>query len=170
VFGFIGRKRPSFRRQLKAIADIEEELRFCLYLRLRRRYQLELDAETASVLAVQVTNHLMGDDFLKVYRGLSSEVKKMVDGVRALIEPKADEAMTKNKTILELISRHIMTTCLIYHCLFDEAWFDKPEMHNREKLIQKYGGNEFAKVEDFDKYMAFASDFIRTTETESEGN
>lgn len=155
-------KKSTCPDRLKAIAEIEKQLRFCIYLRLRRQYEAELDGETASVLAVQVTNHLMGDDFAKVYNSLTSDVQEKVDAVRALIEAKAHEAMTRDTCIRELIIRHIMTTSLIYHCLFDKAWFDKPEIHNREQLIRKYGGSEFSQVEDFDQYMAFASNFIRT--------
>ncbi len=72
--------------------------------------------------------------------------------------------MTENKAVRELIIRHIMTTYLIYHCLFDETWFDKPEMKNREKLIREYGsdGNEFPDVVNFERYMACASNFIDT--------
>jgi hypothetical protein len=95
---------------------------------------------------------------------LTQEVQKKVDAIKGLIEARVSHAMRENKVVRELIIRHIMTTYLIYHCLFDQTWFDKPEMKNREKLISEYGsdGNEFPDVENFDKFMACASKFIRT--------
>ena len=152
----------GIKEQLEVIVEIEEQLRFCLHLRLRRRYEAELDSEIASVLAVQVTNHLMGDDFAKAYKTLTPEVQEKVDAVSVLIEPRVHEAMTEDASIRELIIRHIMTTYLIYHCLFDEAWFDKPEIRNKKRLLGKYDCLEFSQVDDFERYMAFAADFMRT--------
>lgn len=165
VFGFREPKR-SFVDQLKAISEIDQQLRFSVYLRLNRQYEQEMNPEMAGVLAVQVTNHLMGDDFDKVYSSLDSELQQKVDAIREMIEPKVHEAMTGDRDIRELVIRHIMTTYLIYHCLFDKSWFDRPAIHNREALIEKYGGSEFTRSHDFDEYMAFVSRFIRTTEEE----
>ncbi len=164
MFGFLKRKKHSFSDKLKAIVDIDQSLRFCLYMELLWQYETEMDRETASVLAVQVNNHLMGDDFAKVYKSLTPEVQKKVDAIGELIETKVAVAMTENKAIRELIIRHIMTTHLIYHCLFDKTWFDRLEMKNREKLIREYGsdGDEFSDVENFDKYMACVLNFIHT--------
>jgi len=164
MFGFLRRKKISFGDKLKAICDIEQSLRFCLYIELLRQYEIEIDHETASVLAVQVSNHLMGDDFVKVYNTLTQEVKEKIDAIKGIIGEKVSEAMTENKAVRELIIRHIMTTDLIYHCLFDEKWFDKPEIKNREKLIREYDndGTEFSDAEDFDKYMDCALNFINT--------
>lgn len=164
MFGFLRRKEISFGDKLKAICDIEQSLRFCLYTELLWQYEVEIDREKASVLAVQVSNHLMGDDFVKVYNTLTQEVKEKVDAIKGIIGKKVSEAMTENKAVRELIIRHIMTTYLIYHCLFDETWFDKPEIKNREKLIREYGsdGTEFPDAEDFDKYMDCALNFINT--------
>jgi hypothetical protein len=65
MFGFF-RRKASFADKLKAISEIDQPLRFHLYLELLSQYETEMDHETASVLAVQVTNALMGDDFVKV--------------------------------------------------------------------------------------------------------
>jgi len=172
MFEFLKRKKPNFRNKLNAVADIEQSLRYCLYLELLWQYETEMDCETASVLAIQVSNHLMGDDFAKVYKSLTPEVQKKVDSIKELIGIKVAIAMTENKAVRELIIRHIMTTYLIYHCLFDKTWFDKPEMKNREKLICEYGsdGNEFPNVENFDKYMACALNFIHTRQQMHEQN
>lgn len=165
MFGFL-RRKPGPRDQLNMIAATEKQVRFCLYLRLRRQYGARLDDETASVLAVQVANHLMGDDFNKVYDTLAPDVQDKVDGIRDMIRAKADEAMTRDASIHELIIRHIMTTYLIYHCLFDKSWFDKPEIRKREELVRKYGGSGVSQAEDFDHYMSFVSGFIQATEEE----
>ena len=154
----------SFAKKLEAIVDIEQSLRFCLYLDLLWEYETEMDYEMASVLAVQVSNHLMGDDFNKVYKSLPLYVQKNVDEIRKLIGPKVAKAMTVNKEVCEVIIRHIMTTYLIYHCLFDKTFFDKPGIKNREKLINEYGGDrkDIPESEDFDKYMDCALNFIKT--------
>lgn len=164
MFGFLRPKKICFRNQLKAISEIEPHMRFCLCIELARQYEMEMDHETAYVLAVQVSNHLMGDDFIKVYNNLTQEVQKKVDAIEGLIGIKVAEAMTENKAVRELILRHIMTTYWIYGCLFDKIWFDKPEMKNREKLIREYGsdGREFPDVVNFERYMACASNFIDT--------
>ena len=122
--------------------------------------------DTAGILAVQVSNNLMGDDFTKFYSSVSSDVQKKIDSVKDLIPVKTQEAMVSNRAVRELIIRHITTTFLIYHCLshqLDPDWFDKPEMKNREGLIRKYGsdGIEFPEAENFEKYMAYASGFIK---------
>lgn len=164
MFGFLKRKKRNFRKELKAITDIEKPLRFYLYLELLWQYEKDMHHETASVLAVQVSNHLMGDDFAKVYDSLTPKVQKKVDAIRELIGEKVANAMTGDSAIRELIIRHIMTTYLIYHCLFDAAWFDQPEIRNREQLIREYGNDGYTvpESEDFDKYMDCALNFIET--------
>ncbi|MBN2138333.1 MAG: hypothetical protein JW720_11045 [Sedimentisphaerales bacterium] len=164
MFEFLKRKKRDFRKELKAITDIEQPLRFCLYLELLWQYEKEVDRETASVLAVQVSNHLMGDDFAKVYGSLTLEVQKKVNAIKERIGKRVAEAMTANTAVRELIIRHIMTTYLIYHCLFDATWLDRPEIKNREKLIREYGsdGYEVPESDNFDKYMDCALNFIET--------
>ena len=95
----------SFAKKLEAIVNIEQSLRFCLYLDLLWEYETEIDYEMASVLAVQVSNHLMGDDFNKVYKSLPLDVQKNVDEIRNLIEPKVAKAMTVNKEVCEVVVR-----------------------------------------------------------------
>jgi hypothetical protein len=122
-----------------------------------------MSSELAKVLAVQVVNHLMGDDFKKVYDDCTPDVQKKIDAIKGLIEVKCDEAMTSNKIIRELIIRFLMTTFIIYHCLFDKAFFDKPEMRNREKLISKYDSadpNDIPEAESFDRLMTFVKYFL----------
>ena len=157
-------KQMSFRDKLKIITDIEPSLRMCICTELLPQYETGegMDPDLAMILAAQVCNHLMGDDFAKNYDNLSSEIQKKTDTIKGLVGAKVAEVMTENKAIRELIIRHIMTTHVVYHCLFDGTWFDKPEMKNREKLIHDYGsdGNEFPDVYDFDRYVACAFDFV----------
>lgn len=164
MFKLLKPKEKSFRKKLNAICDIEQSLRFCLFLELFWEYEKKLNQQVSGTLAVQVSNHLMGDDFSKVYNSLAQEAQKRIDSIKDIIEVKVAEAMTKNQAIRELIIRHIMTTSLIYHCLFDKSWFDKLEMNNRDKLIREYGsdGDEFPDVINYDKYMTCALNFIHT--------
>ena len=163
MFEFLKRRAPNFRDQLKAINDIGESLRFYLYLGLKEEYEKEMEEDLTGLLAARVLNYLMGDDLEKVYEGVSPDVRKKSEAIKDLVGIKVEKAMMKNKLVRELIIRHIMTTYLIYHCVFDKNWFDKPEMKNRENLIKKYGsdGKEFLEVENFDRYMTFALNFIR---------
>ena len=166
MFGFLKPKRPSLPDQLKTIASLDEPLRFHLYLELLSQYEAQMNRETASVLAVQVSNYLMGDDFAKVYNSAGQDVQKKIDAIKDLIEVKGTETMTNNEAVRELVIRHTMTTFLIYHCLshlLDKGFFDRPEMRNREELMRKYD-YDFPDVENFDRYMAFALNFIQTTE------
>lgn len=159
-------KKKNFLNQLNVIANLDPKLRFCLYLDLASQYETQMTPESAKVLAIQVVNYLMGDDFAKVYDSLQPDVQSKVDAIKNLIEPKAVEAITQNKRIRELMIRLIMTTYLIYGVLFDKQWLDRSEMKNREELIRKYGsdGKEFSDVENFEKYMICTSDYIQNTQ------
>jgi hypothetical protein len=163
MFGLFKHTSPRFRDQLHAIAELDESVRFAIYLELSSRYREEMEAESAKVLAIQVTNYLLGDDLPKVHASLEPDVRSKVDKIKHLIETKGSESMASNTAIRELIIRFIMTTFLIYHCLYNKEWFNRPELRNRENLIRRFGGNgtEFPETEDFNRYIAFASEFIR---------
>ena len=168
MFGFLKRKRPNFKQQFDIIVALSDPIRFHLYLELRRVYEKEMNSELAGVLAVQVVSHLMEDDFKKVYDSMTPDVQKKIDLVKGLIEVKCDEAMTKNKVVRELIIRFLMTSFIIYHCLFDETFLDKPEMKNRENIIRKYDEsgdlNKIPEAESFDKLVVYAKDFIERSQ------
>ena len=70
------------RNQLDAIANLDSKLRFCLYLDLASQYETQRTPEFAKVLAIQVVNYLMGDDFAKVYDSLQPDVQNKVDADR----------------------------------------------------------------------------------------
>jgi hypothetical protein len=167
MFGFLKRKGPNFKQQYDAIVALDDPIRFHLYLELLRSYEKEMNPDLAKVLAIQVTNHLMGDDFEKVYDSLTPDVRQKVDLIRHLIEVKCDEAMTRNIIVRELIIRFLMTTSIIYYCLFDKTFFDQPEMKNREDLIRKYESNdpkEIPEAESFDRFVDFAKNFLERSQ------
>jgi hypothetical protein len=167
MFGLLKRKRPNFRQQLDVIATLTEPIKFHIYLELFPVYEKEMNSELASVLAVQVVHHLMGDDFKKVYDNCAPDVQKKIDAIKGLIEVKCDEAMTSNKVIRELIIRFLMTTFIIYHCLFDKAFFERAEMRNREDLIRKYDNvdpNDIPEAENFDRLIAFVKSFLEKSQ------
>jgi hypothetical protein len=163
MFGLFNRPKRRFRDELHAITELDQSVRFAMYLELSSLYKKELEPESASVLAIQVTNYLHGDDFSRVYESLKSDVRSKVDSIRHLIEPKAAEVMTNNTEIREVVVRFIMTTYLIYGCLFDKEWLDKPEMKSRQILIHKFGGNgnDIPDSEDFARYIDFAMNFVQ---------
>ena len=136
-------------------------------MELLQSYEKEIDSELAKVLAVQVVNHLMGDDFKKVYYGLAPDVKEKVDTIKDLIEVKCNEVMTKNNIVRELVIRFIMTTFIIYGCLFNKSFLDNTEMRNREELIRKYESsdpNDIPESESFDRLVVFAKNFIEKSQ------
>lgn len=164
MFNFFKKKSPRFAEQLKAITDINETLRYYLWFDLKEQYKKEMDKDLAGLLAGRVLNYLMGDDLEKVYKGLSLDVQKRSNEIKDLVQNKVEEAMIKNNQVRELIIRHLMTFDLIGSFLFDKEWWDKVEIKNRDHLIKKYCSNgiEIPEAENFDKYMAFAINFIQT--------
>ena len=163
MFDFLKRKRPNIKQQLDIITSLTDSIRFHIYLELFPVYEKEINPELAKVLAVQVVHHLMGDDFRKGYDSSTPDVQKKIDAIKGLIEVKCDETMTKNKVVRELIIRFLMTTFIIYHCLFDKAFFEKPEMINREKLIRKYDSadpTDIPEAESFDRLMFFVKNYL----------
>jgi hypothetical protein len=167
MFSWLKRKRLNIKQQYDIIIEIYPLIRYHLYLELLQSYEKEIDSELAKVLAVQVVNHLMGDDFKKVYDSLVPDVKEKIDTIKDLIEVKCNEAMTNNNVVRELVIRFIMTTFLIYGCLFEKSFLDNPEMRNREELIRKYessGPNEIPESESFDRLVVFAKNFIEKSQ------
>jgi hypothetical protein len=163
MFDILKRKKLNIRQQYDIIIEIYPLIRYHIYLELRQYYEKEIDSESAGVLAVQVVNHLMGDDFGKGYDSAPPDLKEKINTIKDLIEVKCDEAMTNNKVVRELVIRFIMTTSIIYHCLFDKAFFESTETRNREDLIRKYGSanpNDIPEATSFDRLMIFAKNFI----------
>jgi hypothetical protein len=167
MFNFLKRKKLNIKQQYDIIIEIYPIIRYHLYLELRQSYEKEIESESAGVLAVQVVNHLMGDDFKKVYDSATPDLKEKINAIKDLIEVKCDEAMTNNKVMRELVIRFIMTTFIIYHCLFDKTFFDSPQTRNREELIRKYESadpNEIIESTSFDRLMVFAKNFIEESQ------
>ncbi|MDR3597990.1 hypothetical protein [Clostridium sp.] len=167
MFDFLKRKKLNIRQQYDIIIEIYPLIRYHIYLELRQYYEKEIDSESAGVLAVQVVNHLMGDDFEKGYDSATPDLKEKINEIKDLIEFKCDEAMTNNKVVRELVIRFIMTTSIIYHCLFDKTFFDSPETRNREELIRKYGSpdpNDIPESTSFDRLVVFAKNFIEESQ------
>ena len=121
-----------------------------------------MEEENSKVLSVQVVNYLMGDDFNKVYNGANPDLQKKIDKIKDIIEVKAEEIITTNKMIRELVIRHIKTSHFLYTQFFDKSFFEKIENKNRARLIQKYANyvNELPEVENFDKYASVAFKLI----------
>jgi len=164
VLQYIKNRFSRYRNKLRLneIFKINKELRFCIYLELNKYFEKQIGGENTKVLSIQVVNYLMGDDFNNVYNDSNAELKKKIDNVKNLIEVNAEEIMTNNKMIRELIIRHIKTTHYLYNQFFDKSFFEKIENKNRNQLIKKYANyvNEFPNVEDFDKYSSVAYKLI----------
>ena len=149
--------KPDFNDMLETFKTTDEVCRLELYEELVKEYS-ESGLEDPKVLAVQVVNYLMGDDFDEVYGAVSQDVKLRIDKIRNLIEEKAEQKMRQSGEVRELIVRSIMLKAVLYSCRYGDSWVKSTYMKNIEYLIKKYG-SEVTGSDDFENYRRIASKF-----------
>ena len=124
----------KFNKMFKLFQNLEETSRFCYYLELRKKYEVEFGAQS-SYLAVQVINYLMGFDFNKFYSSVGDEVKIEIDKIKDYIITKADEEMGITE-IKEWVDRVLMNKVVLYSSKYD-TYTKSKEFANIEILINK---------------------------------
>ena len=140
---------------------VEENVRFAMYKRFCIDFRNNLEEDRAKILAVQVINYLMGDDFDKKLQQVDASVQEKILTIKRLIIESADKEMQTHEDVHSLILATIFWKSMA-HYLYTHTigeW-DTTESENAHNIVRKYDVADNPLTKNFLIYTQAVGRFI----------